>query len=93
MTKVNNGPPIRLFYRSNHYGSIRSDGVGDLFDFEGLKPGEIEQHFVTPTEIRKSKEYQERIQSEKENLCKLDPNLRQGIEESIAIEEVHTAYL
>ena len=24
----NNGPPMRLFYRNNHYASIRSDGVG-----------------------------------------------------------------
>ena len=84
---------ILLFYRNNHYASIRSDGVGDLFDFEGLKPREIEQHLVTTTEIRNSKEYQKRIQSEKENLCQLDPNLRQAIEESIAIEEVHNAYL
>ena len=88
-----NGPPIRLFYRKKHYGSIRSDGVGDLFDFQGLKPGEIEQHLVTTTEIRKSKEYQKRIQSEKEDLSLLDPNTRQAFEESIAIEEAHNAYL
>ena len=68
------GPPIRLFYRNNHYSSIMLDGVGDLFDFEGLKPGEIEQHLVTSTEIRKSKEYQKRIQSYK-NLSLLDPNM------------------
>ena len=28
----NNIPPIRLFYRNNHYATIRSDGVGDLID-------------------------------------------------------------
>ena len=42
----NNLPPIRLFYRNNHYATIRSDGVGDMFDFEGLKPGELEQRLV-----------------------------------------------
>ena len=62
----NNIPPIRLFYRNNHYASIRSDGVGDLFDFEGLKPGELEQQMVNLNDlarIRKSKEFQKRIQS------------------------------
>ena len=58
-----------------------------------MKPGEIEQHFVTPTEIRKSKEYQERIQSEKENLSYLNPRVRKAIEQSIAIEEALNAYL
>ena len=88
----NNGPPIRLFYRNNHYGSIRSDGTGDLFNFEGLEPGEIEQHLVSPTEIRKSEEYQKRIKSFK-NLSHLHPDVRQGIEQSIAVDEARNAYL
>ena len=56
----NNIPPIRLLYRNNHYASIRSDGVGDMFDFEGLKPGELEQQIVNlndPSIIRKSKQF------------------------------------
>ena len=48
---------------------------------------------MSPSEIRKSKEYQKRIQSEKENLSKLDPDIRKATEHSIAIEEVHNAYL
>ena len=88
----NIGPPIRVFYKNYHYGSIRSDGTGDLFNFEGLEPGEIKQQLVSPREIRKSQEYQKRIQSEKENLSKLDPDLRKGFEESIAIEEALNAY-
>ena len=91
--QTNNVPPIRLFFRNKHYSSIRSDGVGDLFDFEGLEPAEIEQQYPSTSEIRKSKEYQKRIQSQKENLSKLDPNVRQAIEESIAMEEAHNAYL
>ena len=89
----NNSPPIRLFYRNKHYGSIRSDGAGDLFNFEGLEPGEIEQQLMSPSEIRKSKEYQKRIQSEKENLSKLDPDMRKATEHSFAIEEAYNAYL
>ena len=89
----NNGPPIRLIYRNNHYASIRSDGAGDLFNFEGLEPGEIEQQLVSPTEIKKSQEYQKRIQSEEKNLSKLNPDMRQATELSIAFEEAHSAYL
>ena len=91
----NNGPPIRLFYRNNHYASIRSDGAGDLFNFEELKPGELEEQIVKlndPSIIKKSKEYQKRIQAEK-NLDELDSRTRQAIEESIAVEETEKAYM
>ena len=90
----NNTPPIRLFYRNNHYSTIRSDGVGDLFDFEGLKPGELEQQIVNLNDldiIRKSKQFQKRIQSVKKNLCKLDPNERKATVESILFEEKENA--
>ena len=89
----NNRPPIRPIYRYNHYGSIRSDGTGDFFNFEGLEPGEIQQQLVSPRKIRKSLEYQKRIQSEKENLSNLNPRVRKAIEQSIAIEEALNAYL
>ena len=91
----NNGPPIRLFYRNNHYASIRSDGAGDLFNFEELKPGELEEQIVKlndPSIIKKSKEYKKRIQAEK-NLDELDSRTRQAIEESIAVEETEKAYM
>ena len=42
----NNIPPIRVCFRNKHYTTIRNDEVGDLFDFEGLKPGELEQEMV-----------------------------------------------
>ena len=53
----NNGPPIRVFFRNYHYGSIRSDVTGDLFNFEGLEPGEFKQQMINlkhPSLIRKS---------------------------------------
>ena len=90
----NNLPPIRLFYRNNHYAAIRSDDDGDMFDFEGLKPGELEQQMVNLNDlarIRKSKEFQKRIQSEKKNLCNLDPDVRKVTEESILFEEMLNA--
>ena len=35
---------IRLFYRHSHYSIVRSDGVGhQLFNYEGLQPGELER--------------------------------------------------
>ena len=91
----NNGPPIRLFYRNNHYASIRSDGVGDLFNFEGLEPGELEQQMVNlndPSIVRKTKDFKKRIKSV-ENFSQLDSNTRQAIEHSIAMEETEKAYL
>ena len=45
-----------------------------------------------PSIIQKNKEYQKRIQSEK-NLDELDSRTRQAIEESIAIEETEKAYM
>ena len=90
----NNIPPIRLLYRNNHYATIRSDEVGDLFDFEGLKPGELEQHMVNLKDydrIRKSKEFQKRIKSEMKNLCNLNPKERKATEESILFEEIINA--
>ena len=90
----NNGPPIRVFYRNNHYGSIRSDGTGDLFNFEGLEPGELEQQMINlehPSLIRKSKEFQERIKSV-ENFSHLHSDMRKALEQSIAIEETLKAY-
>ena len=91
----NNGPPIRLFYRNNHYASIRSDGVGDLFNFQDLEPGELEQQMVKlndPSIITKSKDFHKRIESVK-NFSKLDSDMRQAIEYSIALEETEKAYL
>ena len=91
----NNGPPIRLFYRNNHYGSIRSDGLGDLFNFEGLEPGELEQQMVNlndPSIVRKSKEFQKRIKSLK-NFSNLDSDMKRAKENSIAMEETEKAYL
>ena len=91
----NNGPPIRLFYRNNHYASIRSDGVGDLFNFQDLEPGELEQQMVKlndPSIITKSKDFHKRIESVK-NFSKLDSDTRQAIEYSIAMEETEKAYL
>ena len=90
----NNLPPIRLLYRNNHYAAIRSDDKGDMFDFEGLEPGELEQQMVNLNDlatIRKSKEFQKRIQSEKKNLCNLDPDVRKVTEESILFEEMQNA--
>ena len=89
----NNIPPIRLFYRNNHYASIRSDEVGDLFDFEGLNPGELEKQLVNLNDlniIRKSKQFQKRIKSE-QNLCNLDPDEREATEQSILFEERENA--
>ena len=86
---------ILLFYRNNHYASIRSDGVGDLFDFEVLKPWELEQQIVNlndPSIIRKSKQFQKRIESE-ENLSDLESDIREAIEQSIAMEESEKAYI
>ena len=92
----NNGPSIRLFYRNNHYASIKSDGVADLmFDFGRLEAGELEQQVVNLNDLsitKKSKKYQKRIESV-HDLSLLDPDTRQAIEESIAIEESEKAYL
>ena len=91
----NNIPPIRLFYRNNHYASIRSDEVGDLFDFEGLEPGELEQQMLNlndPSIVRKSKEFQERIKSLK-TFSNLDSDTKRAMENSIALEETEKAYL
>ena len=89
----NNIPPIRVCFRNKHYTSIRSDDVGDLFDFKGLKPGELEQEMVNQdlATIGKSKEFQKRIESEKKNLCKLDPNERKAIEELFLLDEMENA--
>ena len=91
----NNGSPIRLFYRNNHYASIRSDGVGYLFNFEDMEPEELEQQMENLNDssiIRKSKYFQKRIKSVK-NLSKLDSDTRQAFEQSIAMEETEKAYL
>ena len=91
----NNGPPIRLFYRNYHYGSIRSDEVGNLFNYEGLEPGELEQQMVNLNDtsiIRKSKDFKKRIKSV-ENFSQLDSDSRRAIENSIAMEETEKAYL
>ena len=45
-----------------------------------------------PSLIRKSKEFQERIQSDK-TLPNLSPDMRKAYEQSIAIEETQKAYL
>ena len=90
----NNGPPMRLFYRNNHYASIRSDGVGQLFNFDGLEPGEIKQQMINLNDlsiIKKSSEFQKRILSQK-NLADFDSDTRQAIEKSIAIDESEKAY-
>ena len=92
---VNNGPPIRLFFKNNHYGSVRSDGIGELFNFEGLEPGELEQQMDNLKDssiIRKSKHFQKRIKSVK-FFSNLDSDTRQAIEHSIAVEETEKAYL
>ena len=91
----NNGPPIRVFYRNYHHASIRSDGVGDLFNFQDLEPGELEQQMVKLkdlTIIRKSKDFHKRIKSVK-NFSQLDLDTRKAIEHSIAMEETEKAYL
>ena len=62
------------------------------FIFEGLELGEIDQQYPSPSEIMQSKEYQKRIQSIK-NLNSLDTQTRKAIEQSLAIEEAHNAYL
>ena len=91
----NNGPPIRLLYKNNHYASVMSDGGGDLFDFEGIKLGELQKQMVylnDPSMIRKSKELQSRIES-KENLSNLDSDMREKIEQSIALKESEKVYI
>ena len=89
----NNIPPIRVCFRNKHYTTIRNDEVGDLFDFEGLKPGELEQEMVNQdsARVRKSKEFQKRIQSEKKDLCKLSPDERKATVESFLSEEMENA--
>ena len=89
----NNIPPIRVCFRNKHYTTIRSDDVGDLFDFEGLKLGELEQEMVNQdlATIGKSKEFQKRIESEKKNLCKLDPDERKATEELFLFDEMENA--
>ena len=85
---------MRLFYRNNHYASIRSDGVGQLFNFDGLEPGEIKQQMINLNDlsiIKKSSEFQKRILSQK-NLADFDSDTRQAIEKSIAIDESEKAY-
>ena len=75
-----------------HYASVRSDGAGDLFNFEGLELEDIEQQFPSTSEIMQSEEYKKRIESIKD-LSLLDPQMRQAIEESIAEDEALNAYL
>ena len=92
---ANIGPPIRLFYRHRHYGSIRSDGVGYLFNFEDMEPGELQQQMVNlndPSIIMKSKYFKKRIKSVK-NFSHLHLHSREAIEQSIAIQETENAYL
>ena len=91
----NDTPPIRIFYTNSHYASVRSDGLGYLFNFEELKPGELEHQMVNlndPSIIRKSKYFKKRIKSIK-NFSQLDSATRQGMEQSIALEETEKAYL
>merc|ERR1711973_999517 len=89
----NNIPPTRVCFRNKHYSTIRSVDVGDLFDFEGLKPGELEQEMVNQdlATIGKSKEFQKRIESEKKTLCKLDPDERKATEELFLFDEMENA--
>ena len=73
----NNLPPIRLLYKNLHYASVRSDGAGDLFNFEGLELEEI--RFPSTSEIMQSEEYKKRIESIKD-LSLLDLQMRRAIE-------------
>ena len=80
---------------AEHTTLVYSEGVGDLFDFEALKPGELQQQIVNlniPSIIRNSNEFQKRIESEV-NLSNLEPDIREAIEQSIAMEEIEKAYI
>ena len=86
----NLGAPLRLFYKNNHYSIIRSDGLGEqLFIFEGLEPGELQEQKVR---LSKAKEIQNCIESVQDPSL-IDPNLKQAIEQSKAIKEAFNKYL
>ena len=54
----NTNPTIRLFYRRSHYSIVRSDGVGNqLFNFEGLKEGELGRQMEILSSSKDPKNY------------------------------------
>ena len=53
-------PTVRLYYSHNHYSIVRSDGVGNqLFNFEGLEEGELDNQMEILSMSEDPKNYSE----------------------------------
>ena len=86
-----NNPPIRIFYRNNHYASVRSEGDRNLI-FQALQPGQLEQKMLTQSKLLKSDEFHDCNKSGKD-LNLLDPDMKYAIQLSKAIEESRKSFL
>ena len=84
-------PTVRLYYSHNHYSIVRSDGVGiQLFNFEGLEEGELDNQMeilsmsedpknYSEAEVHSSDDDQEDAQAKKisRGICKAEENYKQ----------------
>ena len=84
-------PTVKLYYSHNHYSIVRSDGVGNqLFNFEGLEEGELDNQMeilsmsedpknYSEAEVHSSDDDQEHAQAKKisRGICKAEENYKQ----------------
>ncbi|MCP3925193.1 MAG: hypothetical protein GY714_21675, partial [Desulfobacterales bacterium] len=89
-TAINGNNTLRLFYKNNHYGSIRIDGLGQLFAFEGLEAGELEKQMKL---IDDAHNFQVSFDSLPHHSAADDQQTALAIEQSKKIQESYDNYL
>ena len=84
--------PLRLFYRNHHYSSIRTNGglVKQLFNFQGLQPGELELQMAN---LREANEFQGSIDLLQYPDAVHDPQNALAIQQSNAIQQAWSKYM
>ena len=87
-----NNPPIRLFFRNNHYASVISSG-GLNKNFQAIEPGDMEQKMLSQCQFLKSKDFQNNSKQSVEDISIADPQLYYAIQLSKAMEESRKSFL
>ena len=87
-----NNPPIRLFFRNNHYASVISSG-GLNNNFQAMEPGDMEQKMLSQCQFLKSKDFQNNSKQSVEDISIADPQLYYAIQLSKAMEESRKSFL
>ena len=87
-----NNPPIRLFYRNNHYASVSSNGDQNS-NFQTIEPGEMEQKMLSQCQLLKTKDFQNISTQSVEDVSIANPELHYAFQLSKAIEESRKSFL